>query len=507
MPHFKDYDYNQMKMIPIAFDKQILPGSFEYSLCYLIDHEIDQKIFYHRYTNDDNGRPAYDPALLLKIIILAYSKGMTSSRKIEALCRENIIFMAISADSQPHFTTIADFISRSHLEIASLFKQVLLICDDLQLIGKDMFAIDGCKLPSNASKDWSGTHEELKKKHKKIDKAVDYILTQHQQNDKNALDNKLIERGKKQIKKLQASSEKIKTFLNNHDERTGISGKPVKSNITDNESAKMKTSHGVIQGYNGVAAVDDKHQIIVASEAYGQGPEHDLLEPMLEQAHENLKTKKKNIKDTRITADSGYHNTKTLTYLKENNIDGYIADPGFRSRDPRFKDYKQHKDKNRLKPKKRFCVEDFTVDIKKQTCICPAGQAMWLCSAQATISERNFMQFRAYEKDCPVCPLKAQCLRNKNQMTPRQVNIKLGVSEVKKAGVIEQMKQKIDATKGRAIYSQRLGTVEPVFGHINTMIGFKRFSLRGKTKVNAQWQLISMIHNILKIHRYGWEFT
>ena len=155
MPHFKDYDYNQMKMIPIAFDKQILPGSFEYSLCYLIDHEIDQKIFYHRYKNDDNGRPAYDPALLLKILILAYSKGVTSSRKIEALCRENIIFMAISADSQPHFTTIADFISRSHLEIASLFKQVLLICDDLQLIGKDMFAIDGCKLPSNASKDWS----------------------------------------------------------------------------------------------------------------------------------------------------------------------------------------------------------------------------------------------------------------------------------------------------------------------------------------------------------------
>ena len=153
MPRFKDYDYHHMKMIPLSFDRQIVPGSFDYSLCYLIDHEIDQKIFYHRYINDNNGRPAYDPALLLKIVILAYSKGITSSRKIENLCRENIVFMAISADTRPHFTTVADFISRSVDEIASLFKQVLMMCDELGLIGKDMFAIDGCKLPSNASKD------------------------------------------------------------------------------------------------------------------------------------------------------------------------------------------------------------------------------------------------------------------------------------------------------------------------------------------------------------------
>ena len=97
------------------------------------------------------------------------------------------------------------------------------------------------------------------------------------------------------------------------------------------------------------------------------------------------------------------------------------------------------------------------------------------------------------------------CLRNKNQTTPRQVNIKLGVSKQIRNSVLEKMKQKIDSVKGRAIYSQRLGTVEPVFGNINTMIGFKRFSLRGKTKVNAQWQLVSLVHNILKVHRYGWN--
>ena len=65
------------------------------------------------------------------------------------------------------------------------------------------------------------------------------------------------------------------------------------------------------------------------------------------------------------------------------------------------------------------------------------------------------------------------------------------------------MREKIDSRVGRHIYSQRLGVVEPVFGHINTMMGFKRFSLRGKKKVNGQWQLITMVHNLLKIHRYG----
>lgn len=161
MARYKDYDYGQMKMIPVSFERQILPGTFEYSLSYLIDHELDLTPFDQHYSNDDNGRPAYDPRLLLKIVVLAYSKGITSSRQIERLCRENITFMALSADTQPHFTTLADFVSRSPDAIVDLFGQIVLMCDQLGLIGKEMFAIDGCKLPSNASKEWSGTHAEL----------------------------------------------------------------------------------------------------------------------------------------------------------------------------------------------------------------------------------------------------------------------------------------------------------------------------------------------------------
>jgi len=129
---------------------------------------------------------------------------------------------------------------------------------------------------------------------------------------------------------------------------------------------------------------------------------------------------------------------------------------------------------------------------------------MWLKAKSATIGHHRFMQFQAYEKDCPVCPLKGQCLKNENQRTPRQLNVLIGTTSERNTRVIEHMKQKIDSEQGRAIYSRRLGIVEPVFANITDMIGIKRFSLRGKEKVNTQWQWMTMVHNIFKLHRYAW---
>ena len=193
MARYKEYDYSQGKFIPIHFDKQILPGTFEYSLHYLIDNEIDLSAFDARYRNDETGAPAYDPAILLKIILYAYSRGITSSREIAQCCRENVIFMALSANTEPHFTTIADFISASGQEIVHLFLEVLMICDEMGLIGKEMFAVDGVKLPSNASKEWSGTKKELQKKKEKMEKAIRQILKRHREEDDKEADRGVME--------------------------------------------------------------------------------------------------------------------------------------------------------------------------------------------------------------------------------------------------------------------------------------------------------------------------
>jgi transposase len=103
MARYKPYSYGQGKFIPIHFEKQILSGTFEYSLNHLIDHELDLAFFDERYRNEETGAPAYDPRILLKIVLFAYSRGIVSSRRIAQACEENIIFMALSADTLSAF--------------------------------------------------------------------------------------------------------------------------------------------------------------------------------------------------------------------------------------------------------------------------------------------------------------------------------------------------------------------------------------------------------------------
>jgi transposase len=111
MAKYKPYSYAQGQLIPVMFAKQIQPGTFEFTLNHLIDNELDLSCFDNRFKNDATGAPAFDPRILLKIILFAYSRGITSSRRIAKCCEENVIFMALSANSRPHFTTISDFIS------------------------------------------------------------------------------------------------------------------------------------------------------------------------------------------------------------------------------------------------------------------------------------------------------------------------------------------------------------------------------------------------------------
>jgi len=107
---------------------------------HLLDHEIDLSGFDERFSNDDTGASAYPPAMLLKVVLLAYSRGIVSSRAIERACREHVTFIALSGDTCPHFTTIAAFVSGLGDLIGKVFQQVLLICDAQGLIGREMFA-------------------------------------------------------------------------------------------------------------------------------------------------------------------------------------------------------------------------------------------------------------------------------------------------------------------------------------------------------------------------------
>jgi transposase len=153
----------QPKFLPVDLARQLLPGTFEHAVNHLLDEAIDLSAFDERFRNDETGAPAYPPRMLLKVVLAAYAHGVVSSRGIERLCEEHITFIALCGDRRPHFTTIAHFVSTCSAEIARMFAAVVAICDREGLVGREMFAIDGVKLPSNASKRRSGRRADFER--------------------------------------------------------------------------------------------------------------------------------------------------------------------------------------------------------------------------------------------------------------------------------------------------------------------------------------------------------
>jgi hypothetical protein len=156
MPKNKPVDFDQITLIPVDFNQQIIKGSFEYTLHHLI------------------------------------------------------------GDTRPHFTTIAKFIAQLPGEIEDLFADVLAVCDCLDLIGKEMFAIDGCKISSNASKEWSGTKASFEKKRKKMEKEAKRLLEKHRKDDEAEMVGSIEVRQaeEKKIETMLKKIDKIESWLN-----------------------------------------------------------------------------------------------------------------------------------------------------------------------------------------------------------------------------------------------------------------------------------------------------
>ena len=351
MAKYKRYDYKQSVMIPVSLEDQLMPGTLEFAIHRLVEEYMDTSVFDTSYHNDQTGRHAYDPKVLLKIVLLGYSRGLISSPKLEQACRENVVFMAMSCGQQPDHSTIAAFVSTMADQILPLFRDVLLVCEQLQLLGGTFFALDGCKLPSNASKQMSGKRKDLKRKKRKIEHKVKRLLAEQIKTDKeHGKETSQRSNREKQIAKLENQAERIGKWLKQNEPRYGTTGKEVQRNVTDKDSAKMLSSHGMIQGYNGQALVDAKHQVIVHGEAFGKADDSRMLPPMLDGAKQNMEAigQRDYLKDKVLTADADSHSQYNLEKCHDEQLDAYIPDRHFRSRDPKFKGQKRQRAKTSL---------------------------------------------------------------------------------------------------------------------------------------------------------------
>ena len=464
MAKFKPCNEDQMVMLPISLHDQLVAGTLEHTISQLVDKHIDLSVFDVRYNNDETGATAIHPKILLKVILLAYARGMISSRQIEQACQENIIFIALSYGYAPDHSTIASFVSSMQTEIQTVFSNVLLVCEELGLLDGTHFSLDGVKLSANVSKEWSGTLEELKHKRDKLQEKLQRMIAEHAQADMQP--ELVIERQKKREQRFQLQVERLNVFLKDREPKRGSDGNEIQSNAVDNESVKMPSSHGVIQGYNAQALVDSKHQVILAAETFAS-QDHENLEPMLDGAKKNLLAIGKGenyFEDKQLTADSNYHSLNSLTICKKEKIDAYIPDIQFRKRDPLFAEQERFKDgvHGRQRPDAKptlFTTADFSFDASKEVYLCPQGKEL-TCHAHNQVNRyRTYDVYHARIEDCAACPVRARCLSKPNT-SRRYLSIQV---DSQQPNLIDEMKAKIDTEQGKRIYARRLGIVEPVF--------------------------------------------
>lgn len=499
MARYRHIDFSP-RLLPVDLHAQLVPGTFAHALHHLID-QVDLSAFDALYRNDDDGAPALPPAVLLKAVLLGYSQGLISSRAIERACRDNVLFVAVTGDAKPHFTTIAAFIRRSPEAISRLFGDVLVVMDNAGLISRDMFAVDGVKLPSNASKLRSGTRADLVARAEKLERRIAEMLTAHGRADDLACDATAESAAHRKIDRMARQVRTLRRWLDAHpEERMGARGKPVQSNLTDNESAKLATDKGVIQGYCAVAVVDAAHQVIIQAQAHGTSAEAQLLGPVMDACAAQRRA------DTLITADAGYHSEEALKSLADAGINALIADPDMRHRDARLTGRQRHRDrKDPLHDKsghrrrsRLFTTDDFQIAEDASHALCPAGKRLYRNGAECMINGYRAIKFRAPKGACAECPLRGRCLRKPESGAPRQMALMM---DKPPAHHTEAMRQRIDTPEGRAHYARRMGTVEPVFGNLRHNKRLNRFTLRGRRKVDAQWKLYALVHNIEKYGR------
>jgi transposase len=502
MARFIQPDYQQSQWMELSFDQLVEPGSFDYAMFHLVEGRYDDSFLAEHFSNDDNGRPAIHPKTLLKVLLAGYSRGILSSRKLEQACKHHAVFMALTGRASPDHSTIALFVRKLEGKLPAIFADVLCVCHEEGLLDGTRFAVDGLKLPADASREWSGSFQELKRKRDKFIKRAKALMKEHKKRDRR------LAKGKSETaipeipahEKLLAKAAKIDAFLEKNEPRKGASGKEVKSNITDPESSKMPTSKGMVQGYNAQAVVDEKHQVVTAAELASGGQDGNVLGELFEQASSTSKQAglgEDYYKGSELLADANYHSESNLEACEKAGVDAVIPDPNFRSRDERHEGRDEHHIQKIRPSTKRFTVADFEHDTEEDVYLCPRGRKLTVVQKESRCASGLYRKYRADSDFCEICEFRDQCLKPGAKRRMLSVRMETG------RPLCEEMRRKVDSKEGRHRYSRRMGIVEPVFGNIRHAKGMNRFYYRGRKMVRVQWMLFCLVHNIGKIARYG----
>lgn len=482
MGKFKPYTMEQGELIP-TFLSEWVPDNHLARLISDIVDQLDLSKITERYSK--RGEEAYHPGMLLKVWFYGYATGVFTSRKIRQAIEENIPFRWLCGGNRPDFRTISDF-RKNNVEIMpDLFRQVITIAMDLGYVSLGHVSIDGSKIKADASKHKAMSRERMKKEIERLENEIREALEKAGQDDEQesqmALFPELINQ---EVVDRQARLNKIKESLQQLEERKPEteSKTPQKDqiNFTDPESRIMDTkTQGIIQGYNPQIGVDAEHHIIVGVQMSNSSSDQKQFESVLESIQTNTGKMPE-----KASADAGYFSAENIQAAEKAKVDAYIAAS------------KEGKEKGNNYDKTNFAYQAET-----DTYRCPAGMILILKQTQNIENPDKPTKWVYEGQDCQGCPFQKECVKAKSG--------KRTITRTEGDPIREEMRTKVQSDEGKAIYKQRKSIVEPAWGEIKEVQGFRQFNLRGQAKVEGEFVLLALSYNLRKIHsaKYPKEAT
>ena len=451
-PRFRPYCPGQMLLLPPDMRQWLPEGDLVYFIMDIIA-EFDLSAVYDYYSGSRAGQPPYDPRMMTSLILYAYCMGIPSSRKIETATYNQIPFRVLTADQHPDHDTIANF-RKTHLKaLAGLFVGVLQLCQKAGLATLGHIALDGTKVKANASKHKAMSYDRMEKTIPQLEAEVEQLLQEAQTVDEN--EDARYGKGKRidEIpQELQRRQDRIAKI------------KEAKQALEDQAKAKADVQCQAIQDKDNARKKEGKPR-------KGKTPKAPNDEPDPKAQRNFTDSDSRIMKDGASKSFEQAYNCQIAT-----NEDQVIVGRNVTQ---------ETNDKRQLKP----LIED----VKEANGTTPDKAS----SDSGYYSDENV----AYLESEGIDGYIATGRQKHGEEVPSAPRGRIP----KNATTKERMARKVRTKKGRATYSKRKYIVEPVFGQIKEVRGFRRFSLRGLENVTFEWDIVCLTHNILKLFRSGFE--
>jgi len=464
MAYIKGEDRKQITLFPEAIDDYITSDNPVRVVEVFVNSLDVQEIGFLRTDPNVIGRPAYDPRDMLKLYLYGYLNRIRSSRKLETEAGRNLELLWLLRKLKPDFKTIADFRKDNPEALKGVFKQFTRLCQEWDLYGRKVIAVDGSKFRASNSKRNNFSEKKIQRHLKYIDEKIATYMQELDSNDEDeaAIHIPNTEEIENRIAQLKSRKNRYQAM---QEEMAETGAKEIST--TDPDARLMAVNNnGVEVSYNVQTAVEQKHKLVVDSEVINNSADHGQLNGMAKKAKEVL-----GVEEIKVLADKGYYSTNDLKECAGNQIETYVAKPKRWSNVPNPEGFSQ---------------EHFQYDLEEDLYRCPTGQLLY----PGRIREIRDVQYQDYKnfRACRECELKDLCTRSpKGRIISRNLD----------QALLDEVDRRM--RENQELYVQRQMIVEHPFGTLKRSFGFTHFLTRGLKSVGTENKLHFLVYNLRRV--------